>query len=153
MFSRISTYDPDSSVYGTEVGECAYGVDIVISGLVSLYAHTWSNIGEKVERPPEGQIQRHVSFSDGCRQWAFEGYSVLLDRVDGSLRDGCSAVDENRGDVYFFPVDRCLPGRNTDELRSEEELGAAHFGSFVYLLDTVCNLWADTCSKVEREGD
>ena len=81
-------------------------VDIIISGLVPLDAHTRPNIGKQPKRPPQRQVHRNVTLSDRGGQGTFESDRVLSDRVDGFVRDGGLALDEDRGDVYFFPFDR-----------------------------------------------
>ncbi len=83
----------------------AHSVDIVVSSLVALYRDTWSDVGEQGECPSEGQVKRDVSFSDGSSERTFQSDSVLLDTVDGRLRNGGFTVDEDRCDVYLLPLD------------------------------------------------
>lgn len=85
-----------------------HGVDVVVGGLVSLDGDTWSHVGVQAESPPQGQVERDVSLSDGRGEGTLERDGVLLDGVDGLLRDGRLAVDEGGGNVDLLPLDRGL---------------------------------------------
>jgi hypothetical protein len=85
-------------------------VDIIVSRLVPLDAHTRPDVRKQSERPPQRQVQRDVSLSDRSRQGTFERDGVLLDGSDGVGGDGGLAVDQGRGDVDLFPLDRSFGG-------------------------------------------
>jgi hypothetical protein len=85
-------------------------VDIIISRLVPLDAHTRPDVRKQTKRPPQRQVQRDVSLSDRSRQGTFERDGVLLDGSDGVGGDGGLAVDQGRGDVDLFPLDRSFGG-------------------------------------------
>ena len=51
-----------------------------------------------------------MTLSNRGSQGTLEGDRVLSDRVDGLVRNGGLALDEDRGDVYFFPFDRGFGG-------------------------------------------
>ena len=59
----------------------------------------------------ERQIERLVTFANGCAQWTFQTNAGLLNTIDGSLRDSKFAVDSfHRSHVHRFPFDRCAGG-------------------------------------------
>jgi hypothetical protein len=84
------------------------GVDVVISGLVSVNADTRSDVGEQAESPPQSQVQRNVTLSDGSSQGSLQSDGVLLDGVDGIGRDGGLSVDKSRGNVNLLPLNGSL---------------------------------------------
>lgn len=49
-----------------------------------------------------------MTLSNGRSKRTLQCDSVLLDRVDGLLRDSSLSVNEDWRDVYLLPVDRCL---------------------------------------------
>ena len=102
------------------------GVDVVVSGLVSLDTDTRSNISKEREGPSEGQVKRNVAFSDRCSKRTFEGNSVLLYAVDGWGGYGGLSIDQCWCDIDLLPYDRSFCG-------------------FEDRLDALSNLGTDTC--------
>jgi hypothetical protein len=49
-----------------------------------------------------------MTLSNGRGKRTLQSDSVLLDRVDGFLRDSSLSVNEDWRDVDLLPVDRCL---------------------------------------------
>jgi hypothetical protein len=85
-----------------------HSVDIVVSCLVTLDRQTRSNVGEQTESPSQCQVERNMTLSNGRGKRTLQSDSVLLDRVDGFLRDSSLSVNEDWRDVDLLPVDRCL---------------------------------------------
>jgi hypothetical protein len=114
-----------------------HGVDIIVSGLVPLDAHTRPNVGKQSKGPPQSQVHRNVTLSDRGRQGTLERDGVLSDRVDGFGRDGGLALDEDRGDIYFFPLDRGF-GSGEDGSNGVGDFGtdtvSGHHGDGVFAL-------------------
>lgn len=86
------------------------GVDVVVGGLVSLDALAGTHVGEEVEGPSEGEVERDVTLADGRGERALEGDVVALDGVDGLVGDDGLAVLEGGGDVDRLPLDGHVGG-------------------------------------------
>ena len=54
----------DTGVLSFRVFTNEHGVDIIIWRLVTGDRNTWPNVGEKVESPSEGQVERNVALSN-----------------------------------------------------------------------------------------
>lgn len=110
------------------------GVDVVVGGLVSLDALAGTHVGEQVEGPSEGQVERDVALADGRGERALEGDIVALDGVDGLLgNDGLALGVEAGGDVDRLPLD-------------------GHVGGRVDVLDRLCDLRANAVALDQRNG-
>ena len=54
----------DTGVFSLRVFTDENGVDIIVWCLVAGDGNTWPNVGEKVERPSEGQVEGNVTLSN-----------------------------------------------------------------------------------------
>jgi hypothetical protein len=78
-------------------------VDVVIGGLIAGNRAAGSEVGEEVEGSAEGQVERDVALANGSGQRSLEGNLVLVDVLNGGIRNSGLAVLEDRGDVDGFP--------------------------------------------------
>lgn len=67
-------------------------VDILVRSLVAFNGTARSHVGIKVEFLTQSQIQGAMTLSDRSGQGTFQADLVLVDGVDGSLRDAETAV-------------------------------------------------------------
>lgn len=81
-------------------------IHIFVWSFVALNRSTRTYIGIEIESSAEGQVKRHMTFSNGCCQGSFECYSIFPYRFNSSVRDGGFAVFEYRGYITVFPLDR-----------------------------------------------
>ena len=87
------------------------GVDVVVGGLVSLDALAGTHVGEQVEGPSEGQVERDVALANGSSERALEGDKVALDGLDGGVgNDGLAVLVEGGGDIDRLPLDGDVGG-------------------------------------------
>ena len=91
----------DARVFALGVLTDEDGVDVVVGGLVSLDALAGTHVGEQVEGPSEGQVERDVALANGSSERALESDKVALDGLDGGVGDDGLAVALDQGNGVF----------------------------------------------------
>ena len=101
----------DARVFALGVLTDEDGVDVVVGGLVSLDALAGTHVGEQVEGPSEGQVERDVALANGSSERALESDKVALDGLDGGVgNDGLAVLVEGGGDIDRLPLDGDVGG-------------------------------------------
>ena len=101
----------DARVFTLGVLTDEHSVDVVVGGLVSLDALAGTHVGEQVEGPSEGKIERDVALANGSSERALEGDKVALDGLDGGVgNDGLAVLVEGGGDIDRLPLDGDVGG-------------------------------------------
>jgi len=85
-------------------------VDVVVRGLVASNGAAGSQVSEEVEGSAEGKVERDVALANGSSERTLEGNLVLLDVLNGSIRDSGLAVLDNGGDIDRLPSNGGLGG-------------------------------------------
>lgn len=106
-------------------------VDVVVGSLVACDTLARSDVGEKVECPSEGQVERDVTLADGCCEGTLERDQVAADAVNRAVWDDGLAVFELWSDIDWLPLDGYIRG-------------------VVDVLDRLRDLWTDTVSLNQR---
>jgi hypothetical protein len=99
------------------------GVDVVVGSLVASDGAARSQVGEEVEGSAEGKVKRDMALANGSSERTLEGNLVLLDVLNGSIRDSGLAVLDNRSDINRLPSNGGLGG-GEDFLDGLGNLGA-----------------------------
>jgi hypothetical protein len=123
----------DTGVFTFGVFSDQDGVDILVWGVVTGDGLTWTDVGEQVEGSSQGQVHGGVTFTDWGGQWTLQGNQVLVDGVDSWLRQGGLTVNQQWGDVDWFPVNWDLSGS-------------------VDVLDGLGDFWTDTVTFNQGNG-
>ena len=124
----------DARVFALGVLTDEDGVDVVVGGLVSLDALAGTHVGEQVEGPSEGQVERDVALANGSSERTLEGDEVALDGLDGGVGDdGLAVLVEGGGDIDRLPLD-------------------GDVGGAVDVLDGLCDLRTNAVALDEGNG-
>lgn len=101
----------DAGVFTLGVLTDQNNVNVIVRGLVACNGLAGTEVGEKVECAPEGEVKRDVALADGCGERALEGDVVALNAVDGCVGDDGLSVLELGSDIAELPLDWRVGGR------------------------------------------